>query len=208
MNYRTRKCSKENYDAIVYAAEKGFIYTDENGKQHRFRRNPELALIIQIMRISAVRVSDATRLKFDNIRKVGGTYILDIQIKKTGVHERNEIDGGLVDLIRAYKEKHNIRGDELLFKGNTGKAITPHAIRKQLNIIKHYLGIADDKYLSTHSFRKAAVTQAAEYGDIYMAQKLAGHRSSTWTHDYIDKSDEEMHELSAELGKNVIDIEF
>lgn len=208
MNYKTRKCSEENYNAIIDAAQNGFYYTDENGKQHRFRRNPELALIIQIMRVCAVRISDATRLKYDNIHKIGNTYILDLKIQKTGVHEKNEIDAALVDIIRKYKEKRNIKSDELLFRGNTGKAITPHAIRKQLNIIKQYLGIADDEYLSTHSFRKAAVTQAAKFGDIYLAQQLAGHTTPTWTAKYVDNDDEEMHELAAELGKNVIDIEF
>lgn len=193
-NYKTRKATDEEYNAILDAAQNGFYYTDENGIQHRFRPNAALVGVLQIIRTQALRVSDATKIKLADIRDTGNGYELDIYEKKTGKHNTNPIDDDVQKILFKYASAHKIGYDEYLFKGYNGKPITATAIRKQLTIITNYLNIKGN--ISTHSFRKAALTEIAQNSDIYTAMEFAHHSSPKITMKYIDVGGKVKREMS------------
>lgn len=180
-NFTTRRITDDEYKQIMDAAQDGFYYT-ENGTRRHFRPNYNLAGVLMVMMTQGIRVSDAVRIKLANIRDTGNGYELEIYEQKTGKRRITPVKIETRLALVEYAQKQKIADDEYLFKTKSGKPIGTAAIHKQLLIITNYLNIIG---VSTHSFRKAALTEIALNTDIYTAQFYGNHSNPVLTARYI-----------------------
>lgn len=178
MNKTTRPLDIDEYRNALEAISEGFTYTDTDGRQHKFRRNPQLAMVCQIQANMGLRISDLLNLKMNSIKKDGGRYALDIVEQKTGKHRGFTVPAELYESICNYALENGIKKTERLFP------ITERAAQKQLKIVGEYLGIDE---LSTHSFRKTFARSAYEDNgmDIELVRELLQHSSITTTQRYL-----------------------
>lgn len=181
MNKKTVALEMSDYRKIIECMVNGFTYTDTEGKEHKFRKNRQLAMICQTEASMGLRISDILNLKLDSIRKDGGRYALNIVEQKTQKARNFTVPKELYIALRDYADDNSIKKSEPLFQ------ITERAAQKQLKIIADYLGIEG---ISTHSFRKCFARNAYESNDcdIELVRQLLQHSSTTVTQRYIGVS--------------------
>lgn len=178
MNKKTVSLSLEEYKAILEAMTNGFEYTDAEGKQHKFRKNPQLAMVCQTEATTGMRISDILNLKLSSIRKDGSRYALDVKEKKTGKERNFTIPKELYTALREYAVNNDIKKTEPLF------SIGERAVQKQIGIAAEHLGLEG---ISSHSFRKTfAVRIYTESGyNIELVRTLLQHSSTVTTQRYL-----------------------
>lgn len=178
-NVKTVSLTTEEYVSFIETIQNGFTYTDKKGVTHKFRKNPQLAIILQLQANVGLRIGDILRLRLSDIVKDGSRYCFDdYKEQKTGKKRSFTIPNSVYQFICAYCMEHGISKDQPLFD------VTERAIQKQLAIVSDYLGI--DR-VSTHSFRKTFATMI--YNDsgynLELVKELLQHSSSVTTQRYI-----------------------
>jgi integrase len=168
-NYKTLAVSEEQYTEILNTIDSGFLTS---------RPNPAVSTILRLEANLGLRISDILKLTLDSIVYDNGRYRLDITEKKTEKKREFTVPLQIVEYLRQYNKKNNIKDDELIFK------ITERAVQKHLKKACDYLGFEN---ISTHSFRKFFATSIYKDNDfdIVLVQKLLQHSSPETTQRYI-----------------------
>lgn len=178
MNKRTVSLSEDEYRSIVEAISNGFSYTDSEGKEHKFRRNRQLATICVVEATTGLRISDVLNLSLASIKKDGNRHCLDITEQKTGKHRNFTVPEELFKVLQDYAIDNGIKRTEPLF------SIKERGVQKQLAIVAEYLGLEG---ISTHSFRKTfahRVYEKSEY-NAELVRQLLQHTSVVTTQRYL-----------------------
>lgn len=176
----TRALSKEEMNKIISLANTGFNYTDDDGKEHKFYANDTLALIFKVQFDSCMRLGDVLNLKLNNIVEYAPEhYKWNVIEQKTGKVRDFDVNVKLVEALKEYATKNNIKVDGKLFQ------VTTRAVNKQLKIISNYLNLNN---IGSHSIRKAGATNLyynVSNKDIALVQKVLMHSSVETTQAYI-----------------------
>ena len=138
-----------------------------------------------------LRISEALNLNIGDITE-HSTYL---KIKGKGNKER------IVPLlpiiwvkIKTYLEQcpYKLTTGEPLFVGARGERLSPRIIQRQLEKIRHYLGLPDT--LTPHALRHSFATHLLAQGtDLRSIQELLGHSSLSTTQRYTDVEIETLH---------------
>ena len=138
-----------------------------------------------------LRISEALNLNIGDITE-HSTYL---KIKGKGNKER------IVPLlpiiwtkIKTYLEQcpYKLTTGEPLFIGARGERLSPRIIQRQLEKIRHYLGLPDT--LTPHALRHSFATHLLAQGtDLRSIQELLGHSSLSTTQRYTDVEIETLH---------------
>ncbi|SDW31862.1 integrase/recombinase XerC [Marininema mesophilum] len=166
-------------------------------EKNPWKRTRNLA-IIQTMLQAGVRVSEAAALEMDDLDWKRKRLI--IWNGKGGKTRRIEMNS---DLIRAFKEWEEQRGDEpslFLFLSNRGKdQMTRQGIHYMIRRYFDQLGITGDEF-STHSLRHSFCKNLIDARSkdpqlerirITLVAELAGHESLETTRRYVTPSEQD-----------------
>lgn len=184
-NKTTIALSNEQYQIIISTIKAGFVYPDQNGTEHKFRPNNQLATILSLETLLGIRISDIINLKLNSIVKDGNNYRLDITEQKTGKKRTFKVENNIYSFIQDYAIENGKKKTEQLF------TISERAVQKQLKIVADYLGIEN---ISTHSFRKlfATTVYTDSNHNIELVRELLQHSSTVTTQRYIKANTKEV----------------
>ena len=185
MNKTTKSLTMDEYRTFINTALEGFSYTTEDGKEHKFRRNERLVMILQTEAVTFMRIGDVLNMTLNSIVKDGNTYRLDVVEQKTGKARKFEVSKELYTALREYALNHGIKRTEKLFP------VTERSVQKQIAIVADHLGLSN---ISTHSFRKTAASNLYETSnyDIELVREMLQHASTVTTQRYIGMSRKEI----------------
>ncbi|WP_051272184.1 tyrosine-type recombinase/integrase [Shimazuella kribbensis] len=185
---KTKRSSKVN-EAPRWLTRKEvarILHTVDNGKKEWERKRDKAIILFMLMaglRISEVR--DLDLLAIDE-----HYWRITITAGKGGKWRMAPMNP---DLIRAYKEWREIRGNidcQQLFVTRNGTSISRQGIHKQL---KKYFRALEDKDVSAHCLRhtfcKNLIDQEVKIQEVAM---LAGHESIETTRRYTTPSEKEL----------------
>ena len=185
----TRPLEQDEFQKIINLLNSGFKYSDDNGKMHTFRPQPNIALAVSLEATLGLRISDILRLKVKNFKK----NKLELLEKKTNKLQYREIDPQVSEYIRDYALSNNLGLDDYLINVKT------RWIQSRLQIIRNHLGLTN---ISTHSFRKmfAKYIYEKSHGDIELLKNLLNHSSNAVTEKYLRTSQKRMDEFSKSVN--------
>ena len=152
-------------------------------------------VLASVCRRTGCRISEARQLKWENIFPGGITF--HKSVCKNKLESRTiPIFSNLYDLLMEWKEEQElIKGEQLspgawVFVGRFGdKPITRQAHGKQLQKTIKRLGL---RGVSTHSYRRSALTSASSKGlPLKAIQTLSGHKSLAVLSRYLEVSEQE-----------------
>ena len=152
-------------------------------------------VLASVCRRTGCRISEARQLKWENIFPTGITF--PKQVVKNKLESRTiPIFPNLYDLLMEWKQEQElIKGEQLspgawVFVGRFGdKPITRQAHGKQLQKTIKRLGL---RGVSTHSYRRSALTSASSKGlPLKAIQTLSGHKSLAVLSRYLEVSEQE-----------------
>lgn len=193
-NKKTVALDDSAYKEIITAIKEGFTYFDENNNcERKFRKNPQLAMVLQLEAVLGLRISDILSLRLSDIVKDGNRYRLDIVERKTKKARTFTVPADVYRFICDYAIDKEIGKTEQLF------TVQERAIQKQLAIVSKYLRLDN---ISTHSFRKRFATQTytnSQY-NIELVRQLLQHSSTTTTQRYIGISSKQIEEALASVA--------
>ena len=102
------------------------------------------------------------------------------------------------DLRRILNEYYSLAGDEYLFPGRSDGHISEDSAARILRQACKAVGIIG---VSTHSFRRTALTQMSNAGiPLRVIQEISGHRSLEQLQRYLEVSDEQVLGAAASLA--------
>ena len=158
-------------------------------------REPIRTILLLLPR-SGLRVSEACRLRREEVIERGGRLVLRFRGK--GDKERVVPLGTAgTALLRTFMES-DVAGDDYLFPGRGGP-ITDAAVRRVTRLIRENHGIAAD--LSPHVLRHTYATALlAEGVDVRSLQALLGHESASTTMRYLHPSTDDLARTVDKLG--------
>ena len=142
----------------------------------KMKQDVRNALLIELN--TGLRIQDIAKLKFSDIQ-FGKLEIIEKKTKKAQITKIN------MELVE-YLFKNKTRDDDFIFS-NTEKGIKAfiRKVQYQISMACDYENI-DNKFISTHSFRKSFATLAYnETKDIMFVQQLLNHSSVSITQRYI-----------------------
>lgn len=191
-NKKTVALDDQEYREIIISIKDGFFYTEE-GKRKKFRRNPQLAMILQLEAVLGLRISDILKLHLSDIVKDGSRYRLDIIEKKTKKTRTFTVPADIYSFICTYAMERGIGRADALFP------VGERAVQKQLAIVARYYEL--DK-VSTHSFRKRFATQTYENSgcNVELVRQLLQHSSVITTQRYIGVGTKQIEEALASVS--------
>lgn len=191
-NKKTVALDNSTYKDIITAIRSGFVYVEEE-RERKFRKNPQLAMVLQLEAVLGLRISDILKLKVSDIVKDGDRHRLDIVEQKTKKVRTFTVPEDVYRFICDYAINSNIGKPEQLF------TIGERAVQKQLAIVSKHLGLEN---VSTHSFRKRFATQIytdSQY-NIELVRQLLQHSSAATTQRYIGISSRQIEEALAKVS--------
>lgn len=192
-NKKTVALDDSAYKEIITAIKTGFTYLDENNRERKFRRNPQLAIVLQLEAVLGLRISDILNLKLSDIVKDGNRYRLDIVEQKTKKARTFTVPADVYRFICDYAIDQEKGKTEQLF------TVGERAVQKQLAIVSKHLQLDN---VSTHSFRKRFATQTytnSQY-NIELVRQLLQHSSTTTTQRYIGVGTKQIEEALASVS--------
>lgn len=195
-NKKTVALSGKDYEKIIKAIEEGFVYADKNGKERKFRKNPQLATILKLECVLGLRISDILSLKISDIIADGERYRLDILEQKTKKKRQFTVPDNVRSFIVEYAYNNKIADNERLF------TVGERAVQKQLAIVSNYVGLDN---ISTHSFRKRFATRIYKDSNynLELVRQLLQHSSAATTSRYIGIGSEELEEALQRVSSDL-----
>ena len=194
-----------DYKRIIEAIEKGFVYTADDGKTHRFRANRQLSVILRVEATTGIRIGDVLNLRLADIVKDGKRRRLNITEQKTGKTRRFTVRDDVYMFLRDFADDTKKRKDDFLFTAgkNNDRKVTERAVQKQLAIAAAYIGIDG---ISTHSFRKLFACYVYEQSnyDVRLVQELLQHASITTTQRYLTVGSGKVENALADVADNLL----
>ena len=183
-----RPLEYDEYMTIITLCQKGFTYKDENGIEHIFRPNKQLAMTFILQANLGLRISDVLKLKPSTFKNDK----LEVIEKKTGKLQYRTINRNLKELIYEYALENNIKSNDYLIQ------VKVRAIQKQLAIIANYLNLTN---ISSHSFRKlfGVTVYNKTNGNIELLKELFNHSNISTTQRYIKVSQKQIDEISSSI---------
>ena len=184
-----------SYRQIIEAISNGFTY-QADGKEKKFRPNPQLETILKLEAVLGLRISDILNLKLSDIVKDGNRYRLDIVEKKTSKARTFTVPTDIYSFISTYSVTNGIDKNSKLF------SIGERAVQKQLSIVADYLSIDN---VSTHSFRKRFATQTytnSRY-NIELVRQLLQHSNVATTQRYIGVASKDIEDALASVSSDL-----
>lgn len=197
MNKKTVALENEDYKRIIDAVVNGFKYKDKEGKEKVFRRNHQLATVLQLEGTLGLRISDILTLKLSDIIKDGSRYRLNIVEQKTGKERTFTVPNNIYLFLKEYALDKEIKRTDPLF------TVGERAIQKQLKIVCDYLGLEN---ISTHSFRKTFATTVYNNSgyNIELVRHLLQHSNSATTQRYIGIGTKQVEEALEDVASNFL----
>lgn len=197
MNKKTVALENEDYKRIIDAVVNGFKYKDKEGKEKVFRRNHQLATVLQLEGTLGLRISDILTLKLSDIIKDGSRYRLNIVEQKTGKERTFTVPNNIYLFLKEYALDKEIKRTDPLF------TVGERAIQKQLKIVCDYLGLEN---ISTHSFRKTFATTVYNNSgyNIELVRHLPQHSNSATTQRYIGIGTKQVEEALEDVASNFL----
>ena len=195
---KTVSLTMEEYVSFIEAIQNGFTYYDETGKQHKFRSNQQLSIILQLQANVGLRIGDILRLRLADIVKDGNRYCFDDYVEQKTRKKRSfTIPNNIYQFMSGYAMEKGIGKEEKLFN------ISERAIQKQLAIVSEYLGM---ERVSTHSFRKTFATMIYNNSgyNIELVREMLQHSSSATTQRYIGIKSEQVEEALQMLSSKLL----
>ena len=184
-----------SYRQIIEAISNGLTY-QADGKEKKFRPNPQLETILKLEAVLGLRISDILNLKLSDIVKDGNRYRLDIVEKKTSKARTFTVPTDIYSFICTYSVTNGIDKNSKLF------SIGERAVQKQLSIVAGYLSIDN---VSTHSFRKRFATQTytnSRY-NIELVRQLLQHSNVATTQRYIGVASKDIEDALASVSSDL-----
>mgnify|MGYP001948626655 CR=1 FL=1 len=160
-------------------------------------RNPKHHLLIELLYSSGLRVSEAVKLKIDDLdfdEHMGRV------ISGKGKKDRNIIlSKRLVENVQEYVATRK-RESEYLFTGNNNKHLSVRMAQKIVSEMAQKAGIK--KRVFCHALRSSFATHLLEDGvDIRYIQSLLGHSSISTTERYTKVSTEQLKKIRSPLDR-------
>ena len=202
-NIKTVSLTTEEYIKIIEAIQQGFIYSDVSGKQHKFRPNEKLSLIVFLQANVGLRIGDILKLRLIDIVRVKNEYHFNDYIEqKTGKKRDFYIPDSVYHRINTYAMEKGISKEQSLFNPK-GTSQPERAIQKQIAIVRDYLGM---EKVSTHSFRKTYATNMyIESGfNIELTRVAMQHTSVITTQNYVDIKSEQLKETMQKVSDKLL----
>lgn len=154
--------------------------------------SPKYKLLFGICYYTGCRISEALQLQRSDVSKE--SIVFRRATTKTKLTREVAIAPGLADLLAT----SNLPEHGYLFPGKTGSCMTSQAADLALRKACDYIGL---KGVSTHSFRRTALTQMSQAGvPLRTIQKISGHESLAALQRYLEVSEENKRSAVAVLG--------
>ncbi len=172
----------------------------EMSKLFKAFRHDDHRLIFAICRYTAERIGAVLKLTpgdvFDSKGKVRPILTFRGQTRKGSNHKPGKtrqvpVHPRLVEMLEAYPV---VKGQKWLFPSpvDANKHLTIQSADLALRVACDRAGLGD-RGISTHSFRRTAITELAKAGvGIRVIQKITGHAKLEQLSTYIEVSDEEV----------------
>lgn len=143
--------------------------------------DPKYAALFGVCYYTGCRISEAIQLQATDL--VGGTIVFRASTTKTKQTREVPISSKLQALLEGY----GLPATGPLFPGRNGGVMTTQAADLMLRKICDYLGF---KGVSTHSFRRTALTRMSAAGvPLRDIQSISGHASLATLQRYLEVSE-------------------
>jgi integrase/recombinase XerD len=145
--------------------------------------SPRDAALIALMTVGAMRVGEATLLTWDDVEDCAIT--IPGGITKTGVGRSFTLTATACRQLRAWREVCPPSNRGWIFPGIKGQCLSVRGAQTAISKLAAQLGL---KGVSSHSFRRSALTAAHQAGYCLKAvAEISGHRSLASLEKYLDQ---------------------
>ncbi len=184
---KTEALTPEQFKNIVKTIQEGFL---------GHRPNDRIATLLAAQGNLGLRISDILNLKLNDIVWSYNHYHIEIVEQKTKKKRDFTVPTPILEYLKDYAKRHNIKEDELLFK------ISERRVNNAINDAADYLNY-DTSKIASHSFRKFFATQIYINNNynIALVQKLLQHSSPSITQHYISMQQKDIEQA---LENNVM----
>ncbi|MCM1040229.1 MAG: tyrosine-type recombinase/integrase [Roseburia sp.] len=181
MKKQNRQCP----DNILTLAEyrKLLVWAKESGREKYY-------CIMRTLALTGIRISELSGCTVEALDH--GKFLTCNKGKSREIY----LPEKLVAELRAYCEQEKIK-EGVIFRGNTGNAISRTAVYKMLTRMAEYVGIPKGK-AHPHSFRHLfAITYMQQYSNLFELADLLGHSSLETTRIYtVTTADEKRRKMN------------
>lgn len=148
----------------------------------------KLQLMYLILFCTGIRKSEVCAVKAGSFYLANGESWLRIYQPKMRKEKVIPVPGLLVELIKEYEEKNQIRNGEYLFKNKSGDAYNGQTFSNQMIHECKIRGIdCGDYVFRAHDYRHSIATMLYERGSSLQAVRdYLGHSSENMTKQYVD----------------------
>lgn len=179
---------EEKLPEILSRAEIQLIFNQINNLKHKS--------IASLLYGSGLRISEVINLKIADIDS--SRMIINIRGAKGNKDRQVQLPIELLDLLRKYFTAFNPK--EFLFNGQFGLKYSDRSINQLLKYYAKKAGIK--KRVHAHKFRHSYATHLLDSGiDIYLIQKLLGHKKQETTEIYAKLSTQRISKIESPLSK-------
>ena len=199
-NKKTVALDDISYRQIIEAISNGFTY-QADGKEKKFRPNPQLETILKLEAVLGLRISDIKNLKFENI-DWKNNIINYTQQKTKETNElplTNEIGESLIDYINNERPKCESKYIFITLKPPYTKISNNYNLYDVVNKIIFNSKIKDKQKRGIHCFRHSLATNLLKTKtSLDIITPILGHVSKNTTTQYINLNNKSLSNLSLE----------
>jgi integrase/recombinase XerD len=149
-------------------------------------------MLFGVCLFSACRIRECVTLRTEDVYTPKGQVRSQFIIRKSNTKGKlaTRTIPVIEDLRRLLADYYRLAGDDYLFPGRSNGHISHDSAARILRTACQQVGIAG---VSTHSFRRTALTQMSNAGiPLRVIQELSGHRNLEQLQRYLEVSDEQV----------------
>ncbi|AIE85826.1 tyrosine-type recombinase/integrase [Fimbriimonas ginsengisoli] len=151
--------------------------------------------LVFVMLDSAVRLEECAELRVSDLNLETGA--LRVRKGKGRKERMTWVGSSTLRTLGRYLRAAGVRGDEYLWKSDTGGRLTKWGIRDALN----YIGKVTGVHMHPHKLRRTCALQMLRNGaDIYSIQRLMGHSDLETLRKYLAQSEADVATAHARFG--------
>jgi len=159
----------------------------------------DLALL-HLLTAGAMRVGEATLLTWDDFDLSAGSVAVPGGITKTGVGRSFTLPPSTAQALLQWQEQCPASQSRWVFPGSPVKA--PISVRQAQRIITALAAACGLQGVSSHSFRRSALTAAHQAGlPLRAVAQISGHQSLAALERYLDQ---DAHQAQAEAARGLL----